>query len=76
MESALTTLVQRRAPSDFDLLDVDQETPGVVATIHQDARRGRFADQLGKRLAEAEARIMGEIPTTIFRFFLVLSLRS
>ena len=42
MESALTTLVQRRPPSDSDLSDVDQETLGVAATIHQDAPRGKL----------------------------------
>jgi len=76
VESSLTTLVQRRPPSDSDLLDVHQETPGVAATIHQDAPRGRPANQVGEWLAEAEARIMGEIPTTLFCFFLVLSSRS
>ena len=76
MESALTTLVQHRPPSDSDLSKADQETPGVVAAIHQDALRGRSVDQVGERLAEAEARIMGEMPTTIYYFFLVLSSRS
>ena len=76
MESALTTLFQRRPPSDSDLSDVDQDTPGVVATIHQYAPRGRLADQVGERLAEAEAKIMGEMPTTIFYLFLVFCLQD
>ena len=76
MESALTTLVQRRPPSYFDLSEADQETPRVVAAIHQDAPRGRSTDQVGERLVEAKARIMGEMSTIIFCFFIVLSLRS
>ena len=52
-ESALTTLVQRRPPSDSDL---SEETPRVmallfeltnVAATYQDALRGKFADQVG-----------------------------
>ena len=55
-ESALTTLVQRRPPSDLDLYEVDREIPGVtalpfglssVAATYQDALRGKFADQVG-----------------------------
>ena len=51
VESALTTLVQRRPPSDLDLSEADQETPGVmaltfgltgIAVIYQDALRGKF----------------------------------
>ena len=34
------------------------------------------ADSTQARLAEAEARIMGDMSTTIFLFFLVLSSRS
>ena len=54
-ESALTTLVQRRPPSDSDLSEADQKTPGVtalpfgltsVAVAYQDALRGKFADQV------------------------------
>ena len=45
VESALTTLVQRRSPSE--------------------------ADQVEERLANAEAKIMGEMPTTIFCLFLI-----
>ena len=44
---APTTLVQRRPPSDSDLSEADQETLGVTATIHQDALRGKFTDQVG-----------------------------
>ena len=52
-ELALTTLVQRRPPSDSDLSEVDHETPGVTAlpfgltsatTAYQDALRGKFTD--------------------------------
>ena len=52
-ESALTTLVQRRPPSDSDLSESDQETLGVtslpfgltsVAATYQDALRGKFID--------------------------------
>ena len=55
-ESALTTLVQRRPPSDLDLSEADQETLGVmalpfgltsIAATYQDALRGKFADQVG-----------------------------
>ena len=50
---ALDTLVQRRPPSDLDLLKAAQETPGVAAlpfgltnvtTTYQDALRGKFID--------------------------------
>ena len=34
------------------------------------------ADQVEERLAKAKARIMGEMPTTIFCLFLILSPRS
>ena len=53
MESALTTLVQRRAPSGLDL---SEETPRVMAlpfgltnvvATYQDALRGKFANQVG-----------------------------
>ena len=47
VESALTTLVQHRPPSDFDLSEADQETPGVTAAIHQDALRDKIVDQVG-----------------------------
>ena len=47
VESALTTLVQRRPPSDFDLSEADQETLGVTAAIRLDVLRGKFADQVG-----------------------------
>ena len=56
MESALTTLVQRRPPSDSDLLEAEHQTPGVmalpfgltsVAAAYQDALRGKFSDQVG-----------------------------
>ena len=47
MESALTTLVQCQPPSDSDLSEANQETPWVTAAIHQDALRGKFADQVG-----------------------------
>ena len=55
-ESTLTTLAQRRPPFDSDLLEVDQETPRVMAlpfgltsivATYQDALRGKFADQVG-----------------------------
>ena len=55
-ESALTTLVQRRPPSDLDLSEAAQETPGVTAlpfgfintaATYQDALRGKFTDQVG-----------------------------
>ena len=54
-ESALTTLVQRRPPSDSDLSKADQETLGVMAlpiglasfaATYQDALRGKFTDQV------------------------------
>ena len=54
-ESALDTLVQRRPPSDLDLSEAAQKTPGVaalpfgltnVAATFQDALRGKFADQV------------------------------
>ena len=53
---ALTTLVQCRPPSDLDLSEADQETPGVTAlpfgltsitASYKDALRGKFADQVG-----------------------------
>ena len=53
---ALATLVQRRPPSDSDLSEADQETPGAialpfgltsVAATYQDALRGKFAYQVG-----------------------------
>ena len=53
VESALTTLVQHRPPSDLDLSEADQETLGVtalpfrltsVAAAYQDALRGKFTD--------------------------------
>ena len=56
MESTLTTLVQRRPPSDSDLSEADQETPGVmalpfgltsIAATYQGTLRGKFADQAG-----------------------------
>ena len=47
VESALTTLVQHRPPSNSDLSDVFQETPRVAATIHQDALTDKFTDQMG-----------------------------
>ena len=55
-ESALTTLVQRRPPSDSDLSEADQETSGVTAlpfrltsvtATYQDALRGKFTNQVG-----------------------------
>ena len=47
MESALTTLVRRRPPSSSDLSEADREIPGDTTTIHQDALRDKFADQIG-----------------------------
>ena len=56
MESALTTLVQHRPPSDSDLSEAVRETLGVTAlpfgltsvtTTYQEALRGKFADQVG-----------------------------
>ena len=53
VESALTTLVQHRPPSDLDLSEAARETPGVVAlpfgltnvaATDQEALRGKFAD--------------------------------
>ena len=54
-QSTLDTLVQRRPPSDLDLLEAAQKTLGVaalpfgltnvIATCH-DALRGKFADQV------------------------------
>ena len=55
-ESALTTLVQHRPPSDPNLSEAARETQGVVAlpfrltniaVTYQDALRGKFADQVG-----------------------------
>ena len=55
-KSALDTLVQRRPPSDLDLLEAAQETLGATAlpfrftnaaAAYQDALRGRFVDQVG-----------------------------
>ena len=53
-ESALDTLVQRRPPSDLDLSEAAQKTPGVVALpfgftnaavpAYQHALRGKFVD--------------------------------
>ena len=52
----MTTLVQRRPPSDSDPSEVNHETPGVtalpfgltnIAATYQDALRGKFADQVG-----------------------------
>ena len=54
-ESALDTLIQHRLPSNPDLLEAAQKTPGVMAqpfgftnaaTAYQLALRGRFADQV------------------------------
>ena len=47
MKSALTTLVRRRPPSGSDLSEAKWETLGDTATIHQDALRDKFADQMG-----------------------------
>ena len=56
MESALTTLVQHRPPSDLDPSEADHETPKVTAlpfgltsivATYQDALRGKFTDQVG-----------------------------
>ena len=56
MESALTTLVQHRPPSNSDILEAHQETPRVmtlpfgltsIATSYEDALRGKFTDQVG-----------------------------
>ena len=47
MKSALITLVQRLPPFGSDLSEADQETPGDTATIHQDALRDKFIDQMG-----------------------------
>ena len=56
MESALTTLVQRRPPSSLDLSKAARDTLRVtalpfgltsVAAAYQDALRGKFADQVG-----------------------------
>ena len=47
MESALTTLVWRRPPSGSDLSEADRKTPGDTTTIHQDALRDKFTDQIG-----------------------------
>ena len=56
IESALTTLVQRRPPSNSDPLEINQETPGVtalpfgltsVAVSYKDALRGKFTGQVG-----------------------------
>ena len=53
MESALTTLVQRRPPSDSDLSEADQKTLKVttlpfrltsIVASYEDALRGKFAD--------------------------------
>ena len=53
VESALTTLVPHRPPSESDLSKVDQETPGVTAlpfgltniiASYKDALRGKFTD--------------------------------
>ena len=54
-ESTLDTLVQRRPPSDPDLLEAARETLGVMAlpfgfanaaTAYQHALRGKFTDQV------------------------------
>ena len=56
MESALTTLVQRRPPSDLDLSEAARGTLGVmtlpfrltnVAATYQEALQGKFTDQVG-----------------------------
>ena len=54
-ESALTTLVQCRPPSDLELSEPDWESLGItalpfgltsIATAYQDALRGKFVDQV------------------------------
>ena len=42
----MTTLVQRRPPFGSDLSEVDRETLGDRASIHQDALGDNFADQI------------------------------
>ena len=52
MESALTTLVRRKPPFSSDLSEADRETPGDTATIHQDALRDKFTDQITSYAAD------------------------
>ena len=56
VESALTTLVQCRPPSESDPSEADQNTPGVtalpfgltrIAASYKDALRGKFTHQVG-----------------------------
>jgi len=72
-ESALTTLVQRRPPSNLDLSEAAQETPGVmalpfglanVAATYQDALRGKFTDQVGDIHPLAD-QITDQLPSAI-----------
>ena len=73
VESALTTLVQHRPPSDLDLSKVDQETPGgmalpfeltSVAATYQDALRGKFTDQVGDIYPLADSQHATNRPMT------------
>jgi len=57
-ESALTTPVWRRPPSDSDLSEADRETPGDTTTIHQDALRDKFADQTFLSKAKSRFNIL------------------
>ena len=72
-ESAPTTLVWRRPPSELDLSKVDQETPGVmalhfgltsVAATYQGTLRGKFADQAGDIYPLAD-QIANQLPLTV-----------
>jgi len=46
-KSALTTLVRCQPSSGSDLSEAKRKTPGDTTTIHQDALRGKFANQIG-----------------------------
>ena len=62
---------QENATRDLGQMDLYLNTLQDALTISE-----HRADSTQARLAEAEARIMGEMPTTTFYFFLVLSSRS
>ena len=64
MELGLTTPVRRQPPFGSNLSKADRETPGDTATIHQDALRGKFADQVGDiyRLAD---QIIDQLSLTV-----------
>ena len=67
MPPCLCLRPQEDATPDFGQMDLHLNALQDVLTVSE-----HRADSTQARLAEAEARIMGEMPTTIFLFFLSL----